>query len=59
MSPSETLVTVPVTVRIAASETGMFINVVNAEIKNIKRTFLKRNIFDRMVYNFYCFLFLR
>ena len=50
MSPSDTLVTVPVTVRIVALETGMFINAVSPAIKNKRKKVLKRNIFECIVY---------
>jgi len=40
VSPSVTLVTVPVTVRITAWDTEMFINAVSPEIMNKKSTVL-------------------
>jgi hypothetical protein len=48
-SPSDTLVTVPATVRMAAWEVGMLMNAVNATIRSEEMHVFKNDVFKRIV----------
>ena len=41
--------TVPITVRMAARQVGMFINIVSAATKNKEMNVLRKNVFERIV----------